>query len=270
MFAFTCALWYSGPGELLGDNPCRFWVIRTTNIDYQQTASAFAAHRRIHGGVFSMLCNRDGLGPDTRALEVGCGTGNYTRALVEDQHWECCGLDPSLAMLARARSALGPVSLILGRAEQIAIAPDRFDLVFSVDVIHHIVEKRDFYAGVARILRPGGQVCTVTDSADIIYRREILSGYFPETVERELARYPRISHLKEWMAEAGLVDPELASVEAPYEITSAQPFRDKAYSSLHLISDSAWRAGVERLEQDLARGPVRGVSRYACLWGRKS
>ena len=39
----------------------------------------------------------------------------------------------------------------------------------------------------ARTLRPGGWVCTVTDSAEIIRRREILSGYFPETVAIELA-----------------------------------------------------------------------------------
>jgi SAM-dependent methyltransferase len=269
MFAFTCSLWYSGPGELVHNDPCRFCVIRTTNIDYQRAASAYAAHRRIHGGVFSMLCDRVGPGPGTRVLEVGCGTGNYIRALAGHQRWEAYGLDPSSAMLACTRSEPGPVSLAVGRAEQIAFAADKFDLIFSVDVIHHVADKGAYYAGVARALRPGGQVCTVTDSADIIRRREILSGYFPETVDRELARYPRISRLEAWMADAGLMGQELVHVKEPYEITSAQSFRDKAYSSLHLISDAAWRVGVERLKRDLAKGPVRGVSRYACVWGCK-
>jgi hypothetical protein len=118
-------------------------------------------------------------------------------------------------------------------------------------------------------LRHGGQICTVTDSEDIIRRREILSGYFPETVEIEVARYPRITQLEAWMAQAGLVQFATATVEEPYEITDAQPFRAKAYSSVHLISEAAWQAGLERLERDLRRGPVRGVSRYACVWGRK-
>ncbi len=109
----------------------------------------------------------------------------------------------------------------------------------------------------------------MTDSKDIIRRREILSGYFPETVEKELARYPRIAQLEDWMAAAGLGAFEVVVVEAPYEITDAQPYRDKAYSSLHLISEEAWRAGLARLERDLAQGPVRGMSRYACVWGRK-
>ena len=71
-----------------------------------------------------------------------------------------------------------------------------------------------------RLLRPGGRVCTVTDSEEIIRRREILSGYFPETVEVELARYPRIAHLESWMAAAGLVAIEVVTVEQPYEVTS--------------------------------------------------
>jgi hypothetical protein len=71
------------------------------------------------------------------------------------------------------------------------------------------------------------------------------------------------------MAGAGLDDIVVATVEAPYEITSAQPFRDKAYSSLHLIPEAAWQAGLARLQRDLVRGPVRGTARYACLWGCK-
>jgi len=110
-------------------------------------------------------------------------------------------------------------------------------------------------------------VCTVTDSADIIRRREILSGYFPETVAVELARYPRLAELVAWMADAGLERVAVVTVEEPYELRTAQPFRDRAYSSLHLIAGEAWQAGLERLERDLARGPVHGVSRYACVWG---
>ncbi len=82
----------------------------------------------------------------------------------------------------------------------------QFDLVFSVDVIHHVSDKAAFYREAARVLQPGGHACTVTDSEEIIRRREVLSGYFPETVEVELARYPRLADLEGWMAEAGLVE----------------------------------------------------------------
>jgi ubiquinone/menaquinone biosynthesis C-methylase UbiE len=236
-------------------------------VDYDQAASEYAAHRQVHAGVFRELCARAGLGPGSRVLEVGCGTGNYIAALAGTFGCTACGLDPSIEMLALVRSER--VHCLLGRAQESGFTDRAFDLIFSVDVIHHVDEKAAFYREAARVLQPGGRICTVTDSADMIRRREILSGYFPETVEIEIARYPPIAQLQAWMDAAGLETNGVAAVEEPYEITSVQPFRDRAYSSLHLISAEAWRAGVERLERDLARGPVRGAARYACVWARK-
>jgi ubiquinone/menaquinone biosynthesis C-methylase UbiE len=240
------------------------------NVNYDRAAAEYAAHRQIHGGVFQELCRRPGLGTGTVVLEVGCGSGNYTRALTENLSCMAYGLDPSAGMLTQARLQGGGRAWLLGRAELLPFAGQAFDLIFSVDVIHHVADKAAFYQQVVRTLRPGGYVCTVTDSEDIIRRREILSGYFPETVEIELARYPRLAQVQAWMAQAELRDLEISTVEEPYELMSAQPFRDRAYSSLHLIAKEAWLAGLARLERDLACGPIQGVSRYACIWGRKA
>jgi ubiquinone/menaquinone biosynthesis C-methylase UbiE len=238
-------------------------------VNYDRAARDYAEHRRIHPGVFRELCGRAQPGPGSRVLEVGCGTGNYVSALAGFLGCMAYGLDPSAGMLAHARAHPGAATWLQGRAEQLGFAGDAFDLVFSVDVIHHVAGKAAFYRDAARVLRPGGWICTVTDSEEIIRRREILSGYFPETVAIELARYPALAQLEAWMVAAGLVAGEVVTVEEPYEITSAQPFRDKAYSSLHLIPEEAWRAGLACLEADLAHGPIRGVSRYACVWGYK-
>ena len=243
-------------------------VASNTGVDYERAAGEYAAHRRAHGGVLEQLVARCRPGQGFRLLEVGCGTGNYISALVARLGCRAWGLDPALQMLAQARAPARPVHWLQGQAERLPFAGQSLDLIFSVDVIHHVADRPAFYRQAARALRPGGWLCTVTDSAEIIRRREILSGYFPETVAIELARYPRLTQLEAWMAAAGLVEIEAPVVKAPYEIADARPFRDRAYSSLHLISDDAWRAGLARLERDLARGPVRGVSRYACVWGR--
>jgi SAM-dependent methyltransferase len=242
-------------------------------VDYDAAAAEYAAHRRIHPGVYRELRAQIGPSPHSAVLEVGCGTGNYITALSRDEAGrttcQAWGLDPSSGMLARARARPEPAVWLQGLAQALPLAPESFDLVFSVDVIHHVADRAAFCRQAARVLRPGGRLCTVTDSAEIIRRREILSGYFPETVEIELARYPRLVDALAWMGAAGLADAQVVTVEQPYELADAGPYRHRAFSSLHLISEGAWRAGLARLERDLARGPVRGVSRYACVWGRK-
>lgn len=244
-------------------------LIDTRTLNYDQAADEYAAHRQIHAGVFQDLCERGRLRVDSSVLEVGCGTGTYVCALVKRLGCAAYGLDPSVGMLAHAYAQSDWVAWVQGRAEALGFADEAFDLIFSVDVIHHVADPAAFYRQTARLLRPGGRLCTVTDSADIIRHREILSGYFPETIEIELGRYPRITQLEAWMAAAGLVVSRTVTVEAPYQITSSQPFSDRAYSSLHLIPEDAWQAGLARLERDLARGPVHGTARYACLWGGK-
>ena len=46
-----------------------------------------------------------------------------------------------------------------------------------------------------------------------------------------------------------------------------QAYRDRAFSSLHLIEEEAFRRGISRLEADLARGPIPCVSLYTMIWG---
>jgi ubiquinone/menaquinone biosynthesis C-methylase UbiE len=236
-------------------------------MDYNQAAGDYAIHRRIHTGVLRELCQEAQLATESTVLEVGCGTGNYAMAL--GRHFGCTvlGLDPSVGMLAQAPRDGG--AWLLGRAEQLPFVDSGLDLIFCVDVIHHVTDRAAYYGQAARTLRPSGRVCTVTDSEEIIRRREILSVYFPETVERELARYPSLAQLEEWMAGTGLVGFRIVTVEQAFKLSNAQPFRDRAFSSLHLISEEAWRSGLEHLERDLAKAPILGASRYTCIWGRK-
>ncbi|OFX26719.1 MAG: hypothetical protein A2Z07_02230 [Armatimonadetes bacterium RBG_16_67_12] len=48
---------------------------------------------------------------------------------------------------------------------------------------------------------------------------------------------------------------------------SVHPYRDRAFSSLHLIPQEAFARGLARMEQDLREGPIHCVSRYLLLWG---
>lgn len=238
-------------------------------LDYDRLFKEYAQHRKIHPQVFSELAGGVPQGIQACILEVGCGTGNYICALSEMLACACWGEDPSEGMLAEAQKRACKVSLRRGRAEKLAYPDGFFDLVFSVDVIHHVEDRQAHFCEVYRVLKPGGRVCTVTDSEWIIRNRPVLSRYFPETVAAELRRYPSIQGLMGEMTQAGFASIKEEMVEQPIELTDIEPFRQKAYSSLHLITNEAHQRGLEQMEEDLKRGPIHNVSRYTMLWGEK-
>ncbi len=235
-------------------------------LDYDQSADEFARHRRVHPEVLDQLISSGFIGPDTRLLDVGCGTGNYAATLTAATNCRISGVDPSERMLDRARPAASWVSLVRGSGETLPFGDESFDVVMSTDVIHHIADRDAYFREAARVLRRGGHLVTVTDSHDDIPRRRPLSSHFPETVDVELRRYPPVPRLLEEMGRAGFVNPRLVGVSRDYELYDIQAYRDRAFSSLILIEEEAFRRGINRLEAELARGPIPCVSLYTMIW----
>jgi len=238
-------------------------------IDYDEIAAGYARHRRVHPGVLEALVAASGVGAASRVLEVGCGTGNYVTALQQATGAACWGLDPAKQMLSMAGETPGKVVLQRGGAEVLDFPDDNFDLVFSVDVIHHVGDRAAYFREAYRVLKATGRVCTVTDSEWIIRHRQPLATYFPETVEADLGRYPPVAELRQAMEQAGFGGLAEHTVEMSYDLVDAQPYRDRAFSCLHLISDEAFHRGMQRMERDLRTGPIQCVPRYLLLWGAK-
>lgn len=238
-------------------------------IDYDAMAVRYAQNRQIHPEVFRALFSTSSVEAAGRVLEVGCGTGNYIVALKSATGCICAGLDPSAGMLSKAKARSVSINFQLGRAEAIPFQSNVFDLVFSVDVIHHVNKRLAYFREAYRLLKTGGKICTVTDSESIIRHRQPLATYFPETIEPELKRYPRIAQLRQMMERAGFRELVEKTVEFHYELRDIQPYQARAYSALHLISDAAFRRGLGRMRADLLAGSIPCVSRYLLLSGTK-
>ena len=236
---------------------------------YQEIAPDYARYRRVHPEVLRSLIASGSIRSDSRVLEIGCGTGNYICALRESTGCRCWGLDPSEQMLAQAMGRSTSVQFTGGRAEKLGFPEDSFDLVFSVDVVHHITDRRQAFSEAGRVLRPGGRICIVTDSENILRTRQPQSIYFPETVAVELARYPAIDLLRTELIAAGFVDLAESVVEFSTVLPDIEPYRAQVFSSLRLISQEAFARGMARLESDFHKGPIPWVSRYLMLWGAK-
>ena len=237
------------------------------HTDYEAAAAAYARNRAVHPGVVADLARVAGVDTTSRVLDVGCGTGNYARALQEATGCAISGIEPSAQMRHRAEHAAKWTALVGGSAEALPFQDHVFDLVYSTDVIHHVGDRPAFFAEAARVLAPGGSIATVTDSPDDIARRRPLSNYFPATVAIEEQRYPTIETLRAEMEAAGITGIHETHVELEYPLTDLRGYRERAYSSLLLIPDDALERGLARMEQDLLAGPIAGLSLYTLVWG---
>jgi SAM-dependent methyltransferase len=106
-------------------------------------------------------------GRPVTGLDIGCGTGRYTRLLrgLLPDGSRLVAADVSAAMLAQLRAASrgharGVVPL-LAAAEQLPLRAASLDLVTAFNCVHHFDLAR-FLAAVARVLRPGGQLFIYT------------------------------------------------------------------------------------------------------------
>jgi len=234
-------------------------------VDYDALAGRYAAHRNADAVVVEALRTAAAVGRETRVVEVGCGTGDYIAALHAATGCEGCGVDPSQGMLAIARERYRGIVFAPGRAERLPLPDAAADLVFSVDVVHHLADVHAACAEAFRVLEPGGLACTVTEDEAAI-RGRVHSRYFPETVAVDLRRYPRIADIRAALAAAGFAEVREQRTESPFRVEDTRAYADKAFSSLHLIGDESHRAGLERLERDL---PIAAVSRAVLVWARK-
>ncbi|MGD9619710.1 MAG: class I SAM-dependent methyltransferase [Mycolicibacterium sp.] len=102
-------------------------------------------------------------GRGLRLLDVGCGTGASTAALLHAApHAEIVAVDGSAGMLAQARAKDWPksVTFVQGRAEDLAAAGviGPFDGILAAYLVRNLAEPDSFLQSLRTLLRPGGVV----------------------------------------------------------------------------------------------------------------
>jgi len=101
-------------------------------------------------------------------LDVGCGGGASTEALVEQDIGEVWGLDPSPYLLRHAHLRVPHARFVQGLAEDTGFEDERFDGVACCFVFHEIPPPAADRAldELARILRAGGRLAIVEPSPE--------------------------------------------------------------------------------------------------------
>lgn len=237
--------------------------------DYDRLAKDYGKHRKGHESIVRELVSGCLLGAETRVLEIGAGTCNYVARVREEAGCRCWAVEPSAAMRELALARGLDVQVTAGKAEALPFEPRSFDFAFCVNAIHHIQDRPAFFREAFRVLADAGALCVVTESHDMIRTRFVHATHFPEVVGVDIVRYSTFEELREMAKAAGFRGWRETTLSIETVVASSEMFEAKAFSSLHLISDEAFRRGLARLEADLAHGPLRAMDPMAALWATK-
>lgn len=114
-----------------------------------------ARHRLIESVLQAKFGEPD---PENRRLlmlDVGCGTGAMSARLARWGRVVSADFSPLALKFSRRR---GLNNLVGADAMRLPLASDRFDAIFSMDVLEHIPDDRLALREFYRVLKPGGRV----------------------------------------------------------------------------------------------------------------
>ncbi len=191
-------------------------------------------------------------------LDVGCGTGNQLVAnRVVVPHARLVGLDRSLGMLRQAQAKAPDIAWVQADATVLPFQAQSFDFVTCQYALHHIQDKAGMLREVFRVLRLGG--CLVLrnlcpqECADWLYY-----AYFPEAHAIDLADFWPPEAVVAVLEATGFVAVTVERQHLRYEqnlrLWLDTVRRRDTCSQLLTIPDTAYEAGVRRLEHELAEG----------------
>jgi SAM-dependent methyltransferase len=227
-------------------------------MNYGVTANTYASHRWALPWKLQPLIDVTARLDDRAVvLDVGCGTGDYLHALHEQApRPQYSGFDISPEMLAHARSRCPWARLDVADADaRFPAESDALDLVYAVDVLHHLRDCARFFAECARVLRKDRRLLVTTDS-EVDIRARSLGRVFPATVPVNLQRYPAIEQLLDRAAHRGfrLVSQRTVQGYIDMDDRFMRTLATKALSELRIIPDDEHQRGMERAETLRAQG----------------
>ena len=112
--------------------------------------------------LIDQACQVAGLGAGDRVLEVGCGSGQLTRALLA-RGLRVTAVEPGTSLVALARQNLdgaGDVEFVNARFEDASLPRERFRAVFCASAFHWI-DPEVSWQRAADVLGPGGTLALV-------------------------------------------------------------------------------------------------------------
>lgn len=126
----------------------------------------------------------------TNALEIGCGTGEFTRLLAERaESMTALDLSPEMVRVAKTLSTdHGNIEYVLGDFLELPLPAEGYDCIVSIATLHHLPLDRAMQK-ITQILKPGGTLII----HDLVETGVIMNALaYPVSALRRLSKTGRV------------------------------------------------------------------------------
>lgn len=204
-------------------------------------------------------------------LDIGCGTGNYTGALM-DGKYRFIGIDPSTLMLSQAQHKHPNGLWKQGKAEDTGLEDGMVDGVLASLTIHHWMDLKLGFKELRRVLKKEGRVVVFTSTSEQM-KGYWLNAYFPKMMKDSMDQMSNLDAIKGALSSAGFNDiaeeiynvrPDLkdhflyCGKEAPKMYLDPM-IRSGISSFSHLANLEEVGKGLIRLQEDIRSGRINEV-----------
>lgn len=200
-----------------------------------------------------------------RALDVGCGTGEFLEIL-RRQGWDVAGIEPNLRAAQQVQARLGAEAIRTISLEEASFPPNTFDLITLWDVLEHLNDPPAALCRLAGWLRPGGLLALGVPNLESWDARLFGPFWIGWDAPRHLYLFPD-STLREMLVASGLsilAAPCLYGGYGPFILSLGFALRERYGEKGHFLRRLvALRPGryllwpYFRLAEILGRGPIR-------------
>ncbi len=241
------------------------------NIDYDNISENYSIYRDASSTVVNHILEEIKNKDIKKILELGCGTADYLYVLMQQLKCDSYGFDNSENMINEANLKNPGLNLNVDNLDNVFnYEDDFFDLAYSIDVIHYVKDLNHYFKECNRVLNKDGVLVTVTDSGEDLENRTI-TKYFLESLEIERKRYPGVYKIVKGMQNNGFKGINITHSEKEHKMSEEifQKFKNKAFSSIRLISDDSFKEGIKKIEEDMKNNDCIVRELYTYIWGVK-
>jgi SAM-dependent methyltransferase len=225
-----------------------------SRVDFGQRAERYDAVRPVDENWWEVyeLVEREADLRGRRVLDVGCGTGRLSAALVERARARVWGVDASPEMLAVAKEKVEGVAFKRARAESLPFKDGWFERAVLWLVLH-LVDRQAALTEARRVLGDGGRIAVVTFD-ESHFDGFWLSRYLPSLEHVDRARFPTREELVVELQAAGFDGVATTRLDQRATLSREEALlrmRERHISTFDLIDEDEVEAGLAEAERTL-------------------